>query len=146
TKAITALHDENASLRKRLEKFEAAQLKTLQETLAVKTEDVNGIRFLGEVVNVPSADALKKLAFALKGGIPRHAIALAAAIEGKASIVLLFDDTVAAEKGLDAAALVKQVISPLIKGGGGGQKTLATAGGQDISNLRQVIAAVKAAL
>jgi alanyl-tRNA synthetase len=146
TKAIIALYDENAAIKKSLEKFEAAQLKSLQETLAVKTEDVNGIRFLGEVVNVPSADALKKLAFSLKGDIPRHAIALAAAIEGKASIVLLFDDTVAAEKGLDASALVKQVISPLIRGGGGGQKTLATAGGQDISNLRQVIAAVKAAL
>jgi alanyl-tRNA synthetase len=98
TKAITALYDENTGLKKSLEKFEAAQLKSLQETLAVKTEDVNGIRFLGEVVNVPSADALKKLAFALKGGIPRHVIALAAAIEGKASIVLLFDDTVAAER------------------------------------------------
>ena len=73
-------------------------------------------------------------------------IALAAAIDGKASVVLLFDDTVTAEKGLDASALMKQKIAPLIKGGGGGQKTLATAGGQNISSLPEVIAAVKTAL
>jgi alanyl-tRNA synthetase len=34
----------------------------------------------------------------------------------------------------------------LIKGGGGGQKTLATAGGQDASNLSQVIDQVKQSL
>jgi alanyl-tRNA synthetase len=34
----------------------------------------------------------------------------------------------------------------LIKGGGGGQKTLATAGGQDTSNLHQVIEKVKSLL
>jgi alanyl-tRNA synthetase len=34
----------------------------------------------------------------------------------------------------------------MIKGGGGGQKTLATAGGQDASNLVDVIAAVKRAI
>ncbi|MDQ3277737.1 MAG: DHHA1 domain-containing protein, partial [Bacteroidota bacterium] len=78
--------------------------------------------------------------------VPQHVIALADAVEGKAAVVLLFDDAVVAEKGLDASALIKQKISPLIKGGGGGQKTLATAGGQDISNLRQVLTTVKAAL
>ena len=36
--------------------------------------------------------------------------------------------------------------APLIKGGGGGQKTLATAGGQDASNLQQVIEKVKGLL
>jgi alanyl-tRNA synthetase len=145
-KAISALFDENASLKKSLEKFEAAQIRSLRDTLAQKAEAVNGAQFIGEVVDVPSADALKKLAFELKGVVPQHLIALAAAIEGKAAVVLLFDEAVTAEKGLDASALLKQKIAPLIKGGGGGQKTLATAGGQDISNLRQVLATVKAAL
>jgi len=39
--------------------------------------------------------------------------------------------------------IIKEKIAPLIKGGGGGQKTLATAGGQDASNLPQVIEKVK---
>ncbi|HYO21669.1 MAG TPA: alanine--tRNA ligase, partial [Flavisolibacter sp.] len=144
-KAIASLQDENASLKKSLEKFEAAQLRSLRDALAQKTEAVNGANFLGQVVDVSSADALKKLAFDLKAIVSNPAIVLASDIEGKASAVLLFDDALTA-KGLDASALVKQKIAPLINGGGGGQKNLATAGGQDVSRLSEVIAAVKAAL
>jgi len=42
--------------------------------------------------------------------------------------------------------IIKEQIAPLIKGGGGGQKTLATAGGQDISQLEKVIEVVKGLL
>jgi alanyl-tRNA synthetase len=52
-------------------------------------------------------------------------------------------ETVVAAKGLDAGKMINEQIAPLIKGGGGGQKTLATAGGQDASKLTEVIAAVK---
>jgi alanyl-tRNA synthetase len=44
---------------------------------------------------------------------------------------------------LDAGKIIKEHIAPLIKGGGGGNKTLATAGGQDASQLVNVIEAVK---
>jgi alanyl-tRNA synthetase len=37
-------------------------------------------------------------------------------------------------------------VAPLVKGGGGGQKNLATAGGQDASRLNEVIAKVKSLL
>jgi len=145
-KAITSLQEENTALKKSLEKFEAAQLRSLRDSLAQKAEPVNGSNFIGEIVEVGSADALKKLAFDLKSAIETPAIVLAAAIEGKASVVVLFDEKLVAEKGVDASSLLKQKIAPLIKGGGGGQKTLATAGGQDVSNLSAVIAAVKTAL
>jgi alanyl-tRNA synthetase len=60
--------------------------------------------------------------------------------------VLQLDEGIATQKSLDAGGLVKQKIAPLIKGGGGGQKTLATAGGQDASRLQEVIAAIKTAV
>jgi alanyl-tRNA synthetase len=145
-KAINALSEENVSLKKQLERFEQGQLKTLSEALVKKAQSINGSNFIGEVVETGSADALKKLAFEIKQKLPHHVIALASAIDGKASVVLLFDDAVIAQKGLDAGALIKQKIAPLIKGGGGGQKTLATAGGQDISTLHQVIETVKSLL
>jgi alanyl-tRNA synthetase len=47
---------------------------------------------------------------------------------------------------LDAGKIIKETIAPLIKGGGGGQKTLATAGGQQVDQLPAVLAAVKALL
>ena len=46
-------------------------------------------------------------------------------------------------RSLDAGKIIKEVVAPIIKGGGGGQKTLATAGGQDASNLQKVINTIK---
>ncbi len=104
---------------------------------------INDIQFIGEIVQVNNADALKKLAFELKSQLLTFAIILAANIEGKPSVVLVFDENTATEKGLDASKIIKQTIAPLIKGGGGGQKTIATASGQDVSALHQVIEAIK---
>ena len=145
-KSLTSLSDENASLKKQVEKFEQSQLKLLSHELVQKVQSINGSNFIGEVVEVPDADALKKLAFGLKQKIKNSVIALASAIDGKASVVLLFDDAISQQKNLDAAALIKQKIASIIKGGGGGQKTLATAGGQDSSDLSKVIETVKALL
>ena len=142
-KAIQDLYAENSNMKKQLEKFEAQQLKTLRDDLMGKVQPVNGAGFIGELVSVSSADALKKLAFELKPVVPGHVIVLAAAIDGKAYVVLLFDEAVAAAKKLDAGATIKQQIAPLIKGGGGGQKTLATAGGQNTADLQRVIEAVR---
>lgn len=107
---------------------------------------MNEVQFIGETVEVGSADALKKLAFDLKTVVGNAVIVLVASIDGKASVAVSVDEALITAKGLDASALIKQKIAPLIKGGGGGQKTLATAGGQDVSHLSEVIAAVKTAL
>jgi alanyl-tRNA synthetase len=141
-KAIQSLNEENTALKKQLEKFEAQQLKAVKEALQQKVQTVNGYSFIGEVVEVGSADALKKLAFDLKPGLKDYAVVLTAAIDGKASVVVMVDEHLV-EKGLDASKIIKQNVAPLIKGGGGGQKTLATAGGQDASALHGVIDAVK---
>jgi alanyl-tRNA synthetase len=145
-KALAALSDENASLKKQIEKFEQSQLKALTSELSQKAQSINGSNFIGEITEVPSADALKKLAFELKQRIKEAVIVLASVINGKANVVLLFDEAISQQKNLDASALIKQKIAPIIKGGGGGQKTLATAGGQDTSALHHVIETVKALL
>ncbi|WP_082886597.1 alanine--tRNA ligase [Flavisolibacter tropicus] len=145
-KAIQGLNEETTTLRKQLERFELAALQTLRDTLLNRVQEVGGVNFIGEVVEVSNADALKKLAFELKPRLTDYIIVLVANIEGKASIVLLFDEAKAAEMGLDAGQIIKKQVAPLIKGGGGGQKTLATAGGQDASALHQVIEAVKGLL
>jgi alanyl-tRNA synthetase len=145
-KAIAALKDEAAALKKKIESFEGAQLLSLRDELKKGVETIGEAQFIGAVVTVGSADALKKLAFELKAQVPNHIIALAAAVDGKAQVVLLFDDAVAASKNLDAAQMIKQKIAPIIKGGGGGQKTLATAGGQNGAQLAEVIKLVRESL
>lgn len=68
---------------------------------------------------------------------------LCANIGGKAFVAVGVSDTVVAARQLDAAKIIREVVAPLIKGGGGGQKNLATAGGQEAGSFRQVIEEVK---
>jgi alanyl-tRNA synthetase len=72
-KAVEALSAENNELRKRIESLETKQLVAIKAELLTKTEQRNGVNFLGAVVEVSSADALKKLCFELKNelqGLP----------------------------------------------------------------------------
>ncbi|TCZ71046.1 alanine--tRNA ligase [Flaviaesturariibacter aridisoli] len=145
-KGIASLKEENTALGKQVEKFQQAQINALRDSLLQKQESVDGLTFIGAVVSVGSADALKKLVFDLKGALNNAAVVLAANIEGKASVAIAFDEALVSSNGYDAGALIKGTVAPLIKGGGGGQKSLATAGGQDAGNLQAVIDAVKAKL
>ena len=135
---------ENSELRKRIESLEAKQLIVLKNELLQKVETINGISFLGAIVELSNADSLKKLCFEFKTELTNYVVVLAAAIDGKAQVAILLDETVSTTKNLEAPKIIKEQIAGLIKGGGGGQKTLATAGGQDASNLQQVIEKVRA--
>jgi alanyl-tRNA synthetase len=145
-KSIETLLNENNELKKKLESLEAKQLIILKNELLLKVKTVNGLSFLGAIVEVNSADSLKKLCFELKNDLSNYVVILTANIEGKAQVALLLDEAVSQSHNLDAPAIIKQHIANLIKGGGGGQKTLATAGGQDASNLQQVIDKVQSLL
>ncbi len=145
-KAIEKLQEENTRLEKHAESLEARQLVGIRNELLTKDQIINQVTFVGEIVSVSSADALKKLCFDLKSHLNDHVIVLCANIDGKPFVAIGVDETVAVAKGLDAGKLIKEYVAPLIKGGGGGQKTLATAGGQDAGKLQAVIDAIKALL
>ena len=145
-KAIENINAENTELKKKLEKLEAKQLSVLRAELVKTATSFNGANFLGAIVEVNSADALKKLCFDLKADLKNYLVVLAANVDGKPQVAVMLDEGLAASKNLEAPKIIKEYIAPLIKGGGGGQKTLATAGGQDASNLLQVIEKVKSLL
>jgi alanyl-tRNA synthetase len=145
-KAIDSLVTDNAELRKKIESLEARQLVVIKNELVQKAETINGTSFVGAVVDVGNADSLKKLCFELKNELTNYVVVLAANVDGKAQVAILLDEAVSAAKNLEAPKIIKEQVAGLIKGGGGGQKTLATAGGQDASNLQQVIEKVKALL
>jgi alanyl-tRNA synthetase len=75
-----------------------------------------------------------------------HVAVLTALIQEKSFVAVSVSESIVQSKGLDAGKVIKEKIAPLIKGGGGGQKTLATAGGQLVDQLPAVIAAVKSLL
>ena len=145
-KSIENLQAENTSLKKHIEALEARQLVVLRNELLQKDEIINNVTFIGDIVEVSSADNLKKLCFDLKTKLNDYVAVLCCNIDGKPFVAVGISDTVVAAKNLDASKIIKEHIAPLIKGGGGGQKTLATAGGQDVGGLREVIERVKALL
>ncbi len=142
-KAIENLQAENAELKKHVDSMEARQLVGIRNELLQKDEIINGVNFIGDIVEVSNPDALKKLCFDLKNHLRDHVAVLCVNIGGKPFVAVGISETVTVAKNLDAGKIIKEVIAPLIKGGGGGQKTLATAGGQDAANLKQVIEAVR---
>ena len=145
-KAIESLLAENTALNKRIESLEARQLVGIRNELMQKDEIINNVSFIGEIIEVPNADALKKLCFDFKHHLHDHLVVLCANIGGKANIAISISDTVVAAKKLDAGKIIKEHISKLINGGGGGQASLATAGGQDTSRLKEVIETVRSLL
>ena len=145
-KAIEKLQEEKNVLEKHVEHMEARQLVIIRNELLTKDEIINGITFVGQMVSVSSLDSLKKLCTDLKSHLNDHVIALCANIDGKPFVAIGVDEKVNAAKGLDAGKIIKEHVAPLIKGGGGGQKTLATAGGQDVSGLQGVIEKVRGLL
>ena len=145
-KSIESVLNENSELKKKLEHLENRMLVGIRNELLQKDEMVNGITFVGDIVEVNNADALKKLCFDLKNNLNDYVAVLAANIGGKPYIAIGIADTVVAARNLDAGKIIKEHLAPIIKGGGGGQKNLATAGGQDASNLKLVVEKVKSLL
>ena len=142
-KAVESLQAENTELRKHAEAMEARQLVGIRNELLQKDEIINSVNFIGDIVEVSNPDALKKLCFDLKNHLRDHVAVLCANIGGKPFVAVGMSETVVTAKNLDAGKIIKELVAPLIKGGGGGQKTLATAGGQQVDKLQEVIEAVK---
>lgn len=145
-KAVETLYADNNELKKKIESLEAKQLALIKQELLQQVETINGVQFIGAIIEISNADGLKKLCFDLKDALSNYIITLAANIEGKANVAIAVADELVSSKGLEAPKLIKEHVAGLIKGGGGGQKTLATAGGQDASNLPQVIEKIKSLL
>lgn len=146
SKAVQSLIEDKAALEKRIEALEARQLVGIRNELMQKDQIINQVNFIGDIIEVSNADALKKLCFDLKNHLRDYVVVLCANIDGKPFVAVSIADNVVAAKNLDAGKIIKEHIAPLIKGGGGGQKNLATAGGQDVSNLQEVIEKVKTLL
>jgi alanyl-tRNA synthetase len=145
-RTIEQLQSDNTDLKKQLEVLETRQLRELSKTLVQEIETVNGISFLGKQIAVDNPEALKKVCTELKVLHPDHVAVLTALIQEKPFVAVSVSNSIVQSKGLDAGNIIKEKIAPLIKGGGGGQKTLATAGGQLVDQLPAVIAAVKSLL
>lgn len=146
SKAIEQMQQEQLALRQRIERYEQKELLLLCDQLMSKIQQVGTLQFIGEIVAVEQPEALKKCCLELRAKNKEQVVVLGTLIEGKPFVAVSVAEELTKSRSLDANAIIKTVVAPLIKGGGGGQKTLATAGGQDSARLGEVIQAVKSLL
>jgi alanyl-tRNA synthetase len=137
-KALQQLMDERAQLQKEVEKLYGEKALSLKKELVQSAFKVNDTSCILAKINLPNADSLKKLAYELRNEVDKLALILAAEIEGKPMIAIMFSDNLVAEKGMDAGKLVRE-LGREIEGGGGGQAFFATAGGKDLGGLDSVL-------
>lgn len=137
-KSIESLLAERNELKKEIEQLHAQKAGLLKSDLVKTSKVVNGFNFIAAKVSLPSADALKKLAFELKNEVEHIVAVLAADIEGKPQIAVVIDEALVQEKGFSAGNAVRELAKE-IQGGGGGQPFFATAGGKNLAGLDKVV-------
>ncbi len=141
-KSVEDMMAQNSRLQKQIEEFERKAASGIKQELKNKIQTVNGVNVIAEVINLDSAQAVKDLAFQLKGEVENLFLAVGSAIGGKPSITVMIAQNVVAEKGLNAGAIVREAAKEM-QGGGGGQAFYATAGGKDVAGLAAAIEKAK---
>jgi alanyl-tRNA synthetase len=144
---ILDLQNQQKELKKQLESQEAILVNELVEANKNNFETINGVQYLGIQVALSNTDQYKKAAQLLSQTQTGEVMVLLVGAQGdKAFAALSLSEALVASKQWEAPQLIKTHIATLIKGGGGGQKTLAAAGGQDASQLKEVLSKIKSLL
>nr|WP_288812532.1 alanine--tRNA ligase [uncultured Sphingobacterium sp.] len=136
--ALGKIMDENGALKKEIEKSITEKSLALKSDLEAKIEQVGDINFLSTLVDLPNAEAVKTLAYAVKGAVNNLFLVIGAEFDGKPSLTVVISDDLAREKGLNASNIVRDLAKD-IQGGGGGQPFFATAGGKNSAGLKTAI-------
>jgi alanyl-tRNA synthetase len=142
---IAALVEE----RRRLERELADAKKTLATGGGTKSdgpapEDVNGHRFLGQIVEGLEPKDLRSTVDTMKQRVGSGIAALVAVNDGRASVAVGVTDDLT--KRFNAVELVKAAVAALGGQGGGGRLDMAQGGGPDGSKAKDALEAVKGAL
>ena len=137
--ALSKVIGENSDLKKEIDHLIAEKATNLRDDIKQKLEKIGDINFIATTVNLPSVDAVKTLAFALKGSVDNLFLVLGATIGGKPNITVMISDELAKNRGFHAGNIVK-TLAKEIQGGGGGQPFFATAGGKNAEGLPKAIA------
>lgn len=134
TDSIGKLIAENSTLRKNLEKLQAQSAATAVKELIAKAVKFNNITFVSGIIEGAAPDTLKNAAWQAKNSVNQAVLILGSETDSKANLLVLVTDDLVKERNISAAAIIKTVAQE-IKGGGGGQPFLATAGGKNPEGL-----------
>jgi alanyl-tRNA synthetase len=141
-KGIENLVNENIALKKQLEGFQKQHAKALKNNIKAELQEHNGIKLLITKLNVDSANAIKDIAFQLRGELDNLFFVAGAEIDGKANLAIMISDKLVEEMKLDAGKIIREIAKE-IQGGGGGQPFFATAGGKNPAGIDKALEKAK---
>lgn len=135
--AIRKYLEENVDLKKQVSEFMKEKQNLIKEKLIRNMEEINGIKLIKYMGPIP-AEAVKNIAFQLRGEITESLVFIAGSYDGqKPTLTVMLSDNLV-EGGLNAGQLVREA-AKLIQGGGGGQPHFATAGGKNSDGLNAAL-------
>ncbi len=138
--AVSHIVDQNSKLQKEVDQMQKQQAEQMTKAFLSEAEVIQGVNFIGKQISQNMGQA-KLLAQKLRSLSDHMFIVLALVQDAKVNLIVsLSDDMV--EEGYHAAQIIKE-ITFYIRGGGGGQPHLATAGGKDASGIEKAINAAK---
>ncbi|AOM79010.1 alanine--tRNA ligase [Pedobacter steynii] len=137
--AVSALLEENSKLKKDAEKAVGEQSANLKHEIVHHLKTINGVNLIATHVDLPNADAVKNLAFAVKDLVDDLLLVFTTLIDDKPGITVMLSENLIKDKGLNASNIVRELAKD-IQGGGGGQPFYATAGGKNKDGLSAVLA------
>ncbi|WP_113635320.1 alanine--tRNA ligase [Nubsella zeaxanthinifaciens] len=140
--ALNKIIEDNSSLKKEIEKSVTEKAVALRADLEKQIQNIDDVNFIATTVELPTADAVKTLAYAVKGSVQNLFLVLGAVIDGKPQLTVVVDEELVKVKGLNAGQIVRELAKE-IQGGGGGQPFYATAGGKDAAGLANAIKKAK---
>lgn len=136
--ALSKMIDENGALKKEVQQAITERSLALKKDLLVQVESVGEAKYLAARVDIPNADAVKGLAYALRDEINNLFLVLATVIDDKPFLLVMIADDLAKAKGWNAGAIIRELAKE-VKGGGGGQPFFATAGGKDVEGIARAL-------
>ena len=137
--AVAQLVEDKSRLLRQIEQLQAEKQRQLREDLAGRALRGPAGDVIVARVQLPTADALRKISFELKNQFEKLFMVLAAEVDGKPQIAVMIGESLLKSGELDASKIIKDLARE-IQGGGGGQPFFATAGGKDAGGLDRVVA------
>ena len=136
-KAVSALQDDNAKLKKHLEQLLKDKIEGLKNKLVVEFQEINGVNFLAKQVDL-SMHSTKDLTQLLGTAKPNAFIILASIEDNLPNIHCYINKELAIEKNLNANVVIKELVK-YIDGNGGGQPFFASAKGKNSAGISDVL-------
>ena len=132
-KSIKQMQSSLKELERKIESLNSKAASGLKGELLAKTVDKGDYKLISERVSLDDSGAIKNLCFNLKK--EKGIVALLGVVaNGKPGLHLVISQDLVNAKGWKAGELIRPLAAH-IKGGGGGQPTYASAGGNDVNGL-----------